>query len=143
MSGVILVGELFWSTRNFGTDKKCSFAKIESQVAAGFWKKVKLRNRNLRLTRQLRHYGREGSDSRGVRRLKSCSVYLSMSALASWLFFSPYALHWRLWRDVMSTYFAVLPVRCSEKRCHQAPGARTAVVEALSSRGLVPQHTRR
>ncbi len=23
MSGVILVGELFWSTRNFGTDKKC------------------------------------------------------------------------------------------------------------------------
>jgi hypothetical protein len=47
------------------------------------------------------------SDSRGVRRLKSCSVYLSMSALARWLFFSPYALHWRLWRDVMSTYFEV------------------------------------
>jgi hypothetical protein len=54
------------------------------------------------------------SDIRGVRRLKSCSVYLSMSTLACWLIFSPYARHWRLWRDVMSTYFEVLPVRRSE-----------------------------
>jgi hypothetical protein len=35
-------------------------------------------------------------------------VYLSMSALACRLFFSPYALDWRLWRDVMSTYFSGL-----------------------------------
>jgi hypothetical protein len=68
-------------------------------------------------------------------------VYLSMSALACWQIFSPYARHWRLWRDVMSTYFEVLPVRSSETHCHQTPGARTAVVEALSSRGLAPLYT--
>jgi hypothetical protein len=45
------------------------------------------------------------------------------------------------WRDVMSTYFEVLPVRSSETVGLRAPGARTAVVERLSSRGLVPLHT--
>ena len=75
------------------------------------------------------------------RRLKSCGVCLSMSELACWLIFPAIAPHWRLSRDVMSTNFEVLPVRSSETRCHQAPGARTAVVEAPSSRGLAPLHT--
>jgi hypothetical protein len=108
----------------------------------GLRKKQNLEIEICALTRQLRHYGRGGSDSRGVGRLKSCSAYLSISALACWLIFSPYAPHWRLWRDVMSTNFEVFPVRCSETHCHQAPGARTAGVEAPSSRGLVPQHAR-
>jgi hypothetical protein len=43
----------------------------------------------------------------------------------------------------MSTYFEVLPVGSSETHCHQAPGVRTAVVEAPSCRWIVPQHTRR
>jgi len=116
--------------------------EIESRVAPGFRKKQNLEIEICALTRQLRHYGRGGSDSRGVGRLKSCSAYLSMSALACWLIFSPYAPHWRLWRDVMSTNFEVLPVRCSETHCHQAPGARTAGVEAPSSRGLLLQHAR-
>jgi hypothetical protein len=65
-------------------------------------------------------------------------VHVSTCLLAN---FSPYARHWRLWRDVMITYFEVLTVRSSETHCHQAPGTRTAVVEALSSRGLAPLHT--
>jgi hypothetical protein len=128
-------------------------SKSNPMSRACFWKKVKLRNRNWGWTRPRRHYGS------GAQRQERCVWLnrfqcLSMSELTvssdmdkhtpyDWLIFSPYALHWRLWRDVMSTYFEVLPVRCSETRCHQAPGVRTPVVETISSRWLVPQHTRR
>ena len=66
------------------------------------------------------------------------SSHVSIPALSCWLFFSAIAPLWRPWRDVVSTYFEVPPVSAHVAVSLRAPGARTAVVETLSYRGLVP-----
>ncbi len=68
-------------------------------------------------------------------RLKSCSVYLSMSTHDYWLIFPPCGLgHFR---GCGVTFFSTNS-RSSEAGGLRAPGACTTVVERISSRGVNP-----
>ncbi len=103
----------------------------------------------MRLTRQVRHYGRGVQREQRCVRLQSSSVCLchslTMSALPCFIFFPPYAtisrfVSWLFW-TLQVKLFCGSTTGSSETVGLRAPGARATVIEWLSSKGLTPLHT--